>query len=400
MTRRPDMPGRPGGPVPVTRAALPPLDDYLAGVRRIFATHDLTNMGQYARRLETELATVLDAPALAVCANGTLALQLALRLLGLNGKTVITTPFTYVATLSALLWEGCTPVFADIDPESLCLSPHEVARQLETHPEAAGLLPVHVYGNACDVTALADVAEGRLAVLYDAAHAFGSRLDGKSLFAFGDAATASFHATKLFHTVEGGCVVAHDPTLKAQLELLRAFGHRGDTHSSLGINAKLSELHAAMGLCLLPGLPDAIARRAALTGLYDAALGLGPDGAPNREGMRRPRLAARLDWNHSYYPVIFPDAAARARATSALKARDIHPRRYFFPSLTRLPYVKSQPCPVAENMAERVLCLPLWADMAPELVAEIADVTLTAMRNRRAARSEWPYPSAEPAPEA
>ena len=301
--------------------------------------------------------------------------------MGLNGKTVITTPFTYVATLSALLWEGCTPLFADIDPESLCLSPGEAARQLEAHPEAAGLLPVHVYGNACDVNTLGAVArQGGLAVLYDAAHAFGSRLDGKSLFAFGDAATASFHATKLFHTVEGGCIVAHDPALKEELELLRAFGHRGDTHYSLGINAKLSELHAAMGLCLLPQLADTIAQRAVLTGLYDAALNLGPDGAPNQEGMRRPRLAPGLDWNHAYYPVIFPDAGARARVTRALEARDIHPRRYFFPSLTRLPYVDCPPCPVAEDMAERVLCLPLWADMAPELVAEIADVTLASVR--------------------
>ena len=372
---------RPSGPVRVTRANLPPLEDYLGCVRRIFETHDLTNMGEYARRLEAELAAVLDAPAIAVCANGTLAIQLALRLLGLNGKTVITTPFTYVATLSALLWEGCTPVFADIDPESLCMSPAETARQLEAHPEAAGLLPVHVYGNACNVAALGSLAAERgIPVLYDAAHAFGSRLDGKSLFAFGDAATASFHATKLFHTVEGGCVVARDPAAKAELELLRAFGHRGDTHISLGINAKLSELHAAMGLCLLPGLAENIARRTALNAVYDAAFGIGPDGAPGPEGLRRPRLAPGLEWNNAYSPVIFPDGAARARVTKVLEARDIHPRRYFYPSLTRLPYVDSPPCPVSEDMAERVLCLPLWADMAPELAAEVAEVTLKALR--------------------
>ncbi|MBD5539294.1 MAG: DegT/DnrJ/EryC1/StrS family aminotransferase [Desulfovibrio sp.] len=381
MTRKGRRTPRPSGPVQVTRTVLPPLEDYLACVRRIFETHGLTNMGEYAQRLEKELAAVLDAPAIAVCANGTLALQLALRLLGLNGKTVITTPFTYVATLSALLWESCTPVFADIDPESLCMSPADTARQLEAHPEAAGILPVHVYGNACDVAALGNLAAERgIPVLYDAAHAFGSRLDGKSLFAYGDAATASFHATKLFHTVEGGCVVAHAPDAKGKLELLRAFGHRGDTHTSLGINAKLSELHAAMGLCLLPGLAENIARRTRLTDIYDAALSIGPDGAPGRAGLRRPRLAPGLFWNHSYYPVIFPDGATRARVTAALNARDIHPRRYFSPSLTRLPYVQAPPCPVSEDMAERVLCLPLWADMAPELADEIADLTLAAAR--------------------
>ena len=381
MTGKGGRRARPGVPVQVTRAALPPLEDYLACVRRIFETHELTNMGEYARRLEKELTAVLDAPALIVCANGTLALQLALRLLGLNGKTVITTPFTYVATLSALLWEGCTPVFADIDPESLCLSPAETARQLEAHPEAAGILPVHVYGNACDVAALDGLAAERgIPVLYDAAHAFGSRLDGKSLFAFGDAATASFHATKLFHTVEGGCVVARDPAARARLELLRAFGHRGDSHYSLGINAKLSELHAAMGLCLLPELAANIARRTRITDIYDAAFGIGPDGAPGREGLRRPRLAPGLEWNHAYYPVIFPDGDTRARVTAALEAEDIHPRRYFYPSLTRLPYVQCPPCTVSEDMAERVLCLPLWADMAPELAAEIAELTLAAAR--------------------
>lgn len=373
--------GRAAGPVQVTRAALPPLEDYLACVRHIFETHDLTNMGEYARRLETELARLLDAPALAVCANGTLALQLAIRLLGLNGKTVITTPFTYVATLSALLWEGCTPIFADIDPESLCLSPAGVARQLEAHPEAAALLPVHVYGNACDVEALGALAAGHgIPLLYDAAHAFGSRLEGKSLFAFGDAATASFHATKLFHTVEGGCVVARDEGARERLELLRAFGHKGDVHSTLGINAKISELHAAMGLCLLPGLSANIESRTRLTDLYDTAFGIGPDGAPGKEGLWRPRLAPGLAWNHSYYPVIFPDGDTRARVTAALEAKDIHPRRYFYPSLTRLPYVECPPCPVAEDMAERVLCLPLWAEMAPELAAEVADITLAAAR--------------------
>lgn len=371
---------RSGGPVQVTRAGMPPLENYLACVRRIFETHNLTNMGEFARKLEAELERELDAPAIAVCANGTLALQLALRLLKLNGKTVITTPFTYVATLSAMLWEGCTPVFADIDPHSLCMSPKEAARQLDAHPEAAGLLPVHVYGNACDVAALDALASERgIFVLYDAAHAFGSRLDGKSLFAWGDAATASFHATKLFHTVEGGCVVARDPKAKAALDLLRAFGHLDDNHLALGINAKLSELHAAMGLCLLPQMAESIALRAAITGIYDAAFGIGPDGAPGRHGLWRPRLARGLAWNHAYYPVVFPGAKARVQVMAALEERDIHPRRYFYPSLNRLPYVQGAPCPVSEDMAERVLCLPLWADMPPELAGEIAETTLAAL---------------------
>lgn len=355
----------PHEPVWVTQAALPPLDDYLDCVRSIFASRTLTNQGQFAGRLAAALAGFLGLPAPALCANGTLALQLAVRALGLQGKTVITTPFTYVATLSALLWEGCTPVFADIDPHSLCIDPGAVGRALDQHPEAAGILPVHVYGNACDVHALAALAaERHVALFYDAAHAFGSRLDGKSLFAFGDAATASFHATKLFHTVEGGCVFTADEATRERLGLLRAFGHRGDTHISLGINAKLSELHAAMGLCLLPRVRDMIRKRAALAAVYDAALA--------GSGLGRPALAPGLEWNYAYYPVLFADGDSRQRATSALEARNIHPRRYFYPSLTRLPYVSCPPCPMAEDAAERVLCLPFWPDMEPALARDIA----------------------------
>lgn len=356
-------------PVHVTRSALPPLDMYLDCVRDIFTSRWLTNQGAYATRLEQELLNFLHIPSLCLCANGTLALQLALRLLGLNGKKVITTPFTYVATLSALLWEGCTPVFADIDPHSLCIDPQEVERCLKKHPDTAGLLPVHVYGNACDVQALAELAaQYDLKVLYDAAHAFGSLLNGNSLFSFGHASTGSFHATKLFHSVEGGCVVAPDTQAKETLSLLRAFGHINDTHICLGINAKMSELHAAMGLCLLPQVPDMLKRRARLAALYNEAL------AQSSTGLRRPTLAPGLTWNHAYYPVIFPDSATCIRVITALKKRNIHPRRYFYPSLTKLPYIQGVSCPIAEDIAERVLCLPFWPDMEEELIFEISRI--------------------------
>lgn len=360
-------------PVQVTRSTLPPLDLYMEHVRDMFASRQMTNQGAYARRLEASLAGFLNVPTLSLCANGTLALQIALRLLGLNGKKVITTPFTYVATLSALLWEGCTPVFADIDPRTLCIDPADVARLLEEHPDTAGILPVHVYGNACDVDRLANLAARHgLRVLYDAAHVFGSILDGKSLFAWGDAAVGSFHATKLFHTVEGGCVITPRTDDKARLDLLRAFGHVGDEHKCLGINAKMSELHAAMGLCLLPGIADILALRAEKAALYDKALRM----ADGSSVLRRPALAPGLVWNHAYYPVIFPDHASLARTMAALRQRDIYPRRYFYPSLTRLPYVNSPACPVAEDMAERVLCLPFWPEIDEGLIAEIAGVAL------------------------
>lgn len=363
------MPKKPyATPVQVTRASLPPLDDFLSHVREIFASRQLTNQGRLVLRLEQSLRDTLDVPALSVCSNGTIALQLALRLLGLNGKKVITTPFTYVATLSSLLWEGCTPIFADIDPRTLCLDPAEVERRLAEHPDTAGILPVHVFGNACDVEALADIARRHnLRVLYDAAHAFGSTLDGRSLFAWGDAAVGSFHATKLFHTVEGGCIVTHSAEDQERIGLLRAFGHRGDTHFCLGINGKMSELHAAMGLSLLPQLPEMLAGRRQRALIYDRELRLN-EASP----LRRPSLAAGLNWNHAYYPVIFPDHALLMHTVKALQAENIFPRRYFYPSLTQLPYVDCPPCPLADDMAERILCLPFWPDMEEELQIRIA----------------------------
>lgn len=362
-------------PIEVTSCLLPPLEEYLSCVKDIFNSHWLTNGGRYVLRLERELKNYLDAPCLSLCANGTLALQLSLRLLGLNGKKVILTPFTYVATLTALLWEGCQPVFADIDSQTLCIDPEKVERTFAEHPDAAGVLPVQVYGGACDVVTLDAICSKAGAVtLYDAAHAFGSKLYGKSLLDYGAASTCSFHATKLFHTVEGGCIVTSNQADTEQLELLRAFGHKGDDYYSLGINAKMSELHAAMGLCLLPRVGEVIAARATLCAAYDEALDVG-----DNLYLRRPRLIEGLEWNYAYYPVIFASPDLRQKAQVALTARNIRPRRYFHPSLSKLPYVKTPACPVAEDMAERVLCLPLWADMPGELPAEIAAIILAAM---------------------
>lgn len=356
-------------PVFVTKSTLPPVEEYLNYVRDIFDTHQLTNQGKYVAKLEKELCAVLDSPAVPLVANGTLALQLAIRLLGLAGKKVITTPFTYVATVSALLWEGCEPVFADIDQETFCIAPGEVEKQLEKHPDTAGILPVHVFGNAPDVRKIAEIASQRkLQTLYDASHAIGCKLDGKSLFTYGDAATGSFHATKIFHTVEGGCIAVRSAEAAKKIGLLRSFGHIGDHHETLGINAKMSELHAAMGLCLLPRLADTIKNRAKKTALYDKLLKSELGGA-----VRSMKLAKGLIWNHSYYPIVFESEVALQRALAALAEKNIHPRRYFYPSLTKLPYLPGQSCPVSDSIANRILCLPLWAEMDDRIIEETVE---------------------------
>jgi dTDP-4-amino-4,6-dideoxygalactose transaminase len=289
-----------------------------------------------------------------------------LRASGLTGKKVITTPFSYVATVSALLWEGCTPVFADIDEETLCLDPHAVSEKIT--PDVAGVLPVHIYGNACDVDTFGALAkDAHLTLIYDGAQCFGSAYKGKSVLDYGDYAACSFHATKIFHTVEGGGVVAHSPEAMKALTLLRAFGHRGDTHYRLGINAKLSELHAAMGLSLLGGVESRIAAYAKVRAAYDALL------PPH--GLRRLVLREGLKYNQAYYPVIFDDEKTLLRAMERLNAENIFPRRYFYPALNTLPYLKeTQTCPVAESISRRVLCLPLYPRLEDANVERIADI--------------------------
>ena len=354
---------------PVTRATLPPLESYLEKIREIFSCRYLTNNGKNVQELEQALTGFLEVPHLTLCTNGTLALQLALRLLNLNGKPVVTTPFSYVATVSALLWEGCEPVFADIDPRTLCISPEAVEACLDARPDIAGVLPVHVYGNACDVTALEDICRRHgVALLYDAAHAFGCRIHDRGLLSWGDASAGSFHATKLFHTVEGGCVACRTDEAQERLSLLRAFGHINDDFICLGINAKMSEVHAAMGLCMLPLLPELIRRRAELCAAYDALLDL------PRSGLAKPAMSPDLEWNYAYYPVIFPDNKTMMRCLAAFGREQIHPRRYFYPSLNTLPYVSPVSCPVSEDIVQRVACLPLWPDMGMDTVERVAAI--------------------------
>lgn len=342
-------------PVHVTKAIVPDPVEYTAYITRILSTRHLTNSGIYATELEGKLRDFLGVPYLSLCTNGTLSLQLALRAAGLAGKEVVTTPFSYVASVSALLWEGCTPVFADVDEETLCLDPG-VLEQVCTDT-TAGVLPVHIYGNICDVDGIGAVAGRRgLSVVYDGAQALGSRYCGKSALAYGDFTTASLHATKIFHTVEGGCVISNSPEAENRLKLLRAFGHVGDEHYCLGINAKITEPHAAMGLCLLGRVEENIAGRKRVSAVYDACF--------PAQGLRKPGMRAGLEHNHAYYPVIFDTEAAMGRALRRMNEANIFPRRYFFPALNTLPYLANrQSCPVAESVAVRVLSLPLYGEL-------------------------------------
>ena len=355
-------------PIYVTRSVVPDSKIYSDYVAQILTSRNLTNSGALAKELEAKLCSFLDVPHLALCTNGTLALQLSLRATECAKGEIITTPFSYVASVSAILWEGYTPIFADIDEETLCLDPRNLKNTLSE--ATAGIVPVHVYGNACDVEAINSFAAAHnLTTIYDAAQAFGCEYKGKSLSTYGDFAALSFHATKVFHTVEGGGVVCHSDKAFHKLGLLRAFGHIGDTYYTLGINAKMTELHAAMGLCLLDKVNDNIAGRKRVSEQYDSLF-------PS-QGLRKPKLRDNLSYNYSYYPIIFESAGIMQKALSALKDEKIFPRRYFYPSLNTLPYLKQRAsCPVSEDIASRVLSLPLYTELDPAIVERIMRIIL------------------------
>ena len=335
--------------IPVTKPFFPPRAELNKQLDSIYESGWLTNNGPLLRSLEDRLEETLSVPWLRVVSNGTIAIQLAIQSLGLKGR-VVTTPFSYVATLNALLWERCEPVFVDIDPDTLCIDAEQVGQVAE---EAEGVLATHVFGIPCDVHALQRIGEAaQLSIIYDAAHAFGVRFDGKSLLRYGDLSTLSFHATKLFHMVEGGAVIGHTPKQQQSLERLRNFGQQGrDQFLSLGINGKNSELHAAVGHCVLDHIQPLIADRLRCVDRYRTAL---------QGVVKMPVIPARTEWNGAYAPVLFPTEHALLVALKRMEARDIHPRRYFYPSLNTLPFVQSKSLPVAEDVAHRVLCLPLY----------------------------------------
>lgn len=354
--------------IPVTRTSLPPLDAYVRYLEGIWAQAHLTNNGPLCCELREALKLELGLAQLELVANGTLALQLAIRALELRGE-IITTPYSYVATTNAILWEGCDPVFVDIDPQTLCIDPALIEGAITSRTSA--ILATHVYGYPCDVESIAAIAARHgLRVIYDAAHAFGVQLDGRSLLTHGDCSTLSFHATKLFQTAEGGAIACHDTDTANRLFRLASFGHTGeDNYVQVGINAKLSELHAAMGLCTLPLVPQHVAARRRIAKTYDEALA----GLP----LWRPRPGANLRYNYAYYPVVFASSAHMWQVRKALLAHDVVPRRYFSPSLNTLPFLREdlrRPCPVSEDIAARVLALPLSAELTADEAHAIATI--------------------------
>ncbi len=353
--------------ITVTKAYLPAYKEYEKYLKKIWASGWLTNHGPMVNELEEKLKKYLGVKHLIYTNNGTIALQIAIKALNLTGE-IITTPFSYVATTNSILWEGCTPVFADINDSDFNINPDKIIPLI--NKKTSAILATHVYGNPCDVDAIKKIAAGyNLKIIYDGAHAFATTLNNKKVLSFGDVSTCSFHATKLFHTVEGGAVITNDDEVAEKMMLYRQFGHIGDKYFSIGINGKNSEFHAAMGLCLLPMMKKFIGKRKKITALYDKLL--------RDVNLQRPDSIAGTVYNYCYYPVVFENEEKMLITKSLLQKNEINTRRYFYPSLNNLPQYKGEACPVSESISSRVLALPMYYDLTEEDVSKICDLIKT-----------------------
>ncbi len=356
--------------IPVTKTFLPPLNELTAQIERAYKNQWLTNRGELVKELEDKLRELLLVSNITITNNGTVPLQIAVKLLG-GGGEIITTPFSYVATTAAIVWEHCTPVFVDIHPEYLTIDEKKIEAAIT--PKTTAILATHVFGNMCHVDVIEEIArKHNLKVIYDAAHSFGVTYKGKSVFEYGDVSTCSFHATKLFHTAEGGAMFCKNEELNKKLFYSHNFGHNGPlAFHGLGINGKISELQAAMGLALFPHLATILKERKQVVEWYNACL--------QTSGLQRLKIREQTEWNYSYYPVIFSSEQHLLKVNEALAKTDVYPRRYFYPSLNTIEYTYGVAMPVSESIASRVLCLPLFVGLKEAEVRQICSTVLNAL---------------------
>mgnify|MGYP000595619709 CR=1 FL=1 len=352
--------------IPVTQPFLPPREEYESFLADIWDRNWLTNNGPLVQELEGKLMNYLGVEELSLVSNGTIALQIAMKALDLQGE-IITTPFSYVATTSSIVWENYTPVFVDIDPNTFNLDPQKIEEAIT--PQTSAIIATHVYGNPCDIESIQAIADRHgLKVIYDAAHCFGTKYKGQSIFNFGDISTCSFHATKLFHTVEGGAIVTDNPDLRQKINLMRNFGHDGlNNFTGVGINGKNSELHAAMGLVNLRYIDSVLAQRKELSKFYDHYL--------KDVDVSKPSIQSHAEYNFSYYPVLFNSEEQLTKVQARLTKANIQTRRYFYPLLSDLDYVDGKNAtPVANRISKQILCLPFYHELSEKTIGKICKI--------------------------
>lgn len=355
----------------VTKTFLPPIQDYLDYLDRIWDSKWLSNRGELVIELETVLKKKINAKFFTLTTNGTLPLQIAVRQLTKPKSEIITTPFSYVATTSSIVWEGRQPVFVDIHPKFLTIDESKIETAITDNTTA--ILVTHVYGNPCNVEVIESIAHKHdLLVIYDAAHCFGVTHKGKSIFNYGDISTCSFHATKIFHTGEGGCWVTNDKVIQDKMYFGHNFGHNGPgIFYDVGINAKMSELQAAMGLTVLPYFDDILKKRKLIYNSYMDKL------VPKY--LSSIEIREDTNWNYCYVPVIFKNEEQLLNANRKLEENQIYSRRYFYPSLNTLQYVNSINMKVSESISKRILCLPTFHDLTERDISKICNLIISAL---------------------
>lgn len=352
-------------PTFVTMPSLAPLEEYTELLRGVWERGILTHNGPLVQQLEADLCEKLQLKNFIAVSNGTIALQIAIKALDLKGE-IITSPFTWVATVSAIKWEGCTPVFCDIDPDTLNIDVSKIEEKIT--PDTCAIMPIHVFGNPCDVEAIEAIAKKHnLKVIYDAAHAIGSEYNGKSLLSYGDVSATSLHATKLLNTAEGGGCITKDPELDARMRRIRFFGHNeAKDIVEDGFNGKLTEVHAALGLVNLKYYEPVLADRQEKYQYYLDRL--------NLQSLRF-QVCKYGTTNYSYFPVIFESEQKLLEIEKALNAESIFPRRYFYPSVnTYTKIVAPSTMPVSEDISARIMCLPLYYNLKREEIDKICDI--------------------------
>lgn len=358
--------------IDVTKPFLPPLEEYQDYIKQIWDRNWLTNNGPLVNELELRLKEYLNTDHLLYLNNGTIALQIAIKALQLKGE-IITTPFSYIATTSSIVWEGCTPVFVDIDPQTLNIDHTKIEAAITDSTSA--ILATHTYGNPCNIDAIhAIAAKYHLKVIYDAAHCFGTKYKGKSVFEYGDISTVSFHATKIFHTIEGGAVFTQDPELLKKMAYMRNFGHNGpEDFAEVGINGKNSEFHAAMGLVNLKYIDTVLQTREKQYDRYNEWMKF--------LNLKHIKLEPGSTFNYAYYPVIFESEFGLIKAIEMLNHHRIFPRRYFYPSLNNLRYINKGPMPVCDEICSKVLCLPIYYNLSMEEIDYVCRILLRTQNN-------------------
>lgn len=351
--------------ITVTKTFFPPLNDYIKNLENIWDNQWLTNRGKLVIDLEDKLKQYLGVDNILVMNNGTIPLQIILNLVGKGGE-IITTPFSYVATTSSILWENCKPVFVDIDADFLTIDEKKVEEKITK--DTTCILATHVFGNPCNIETLSEIAKRfNLYLIFDAAHCFGVKYKGQSVFNFGNVSTCSFHATKLFHTAEGGAIFCNDKELSHKIYYSHNFGHNGPLDFfGLGINAKISELQAAMGLSVLPHINNIISERKRVVDLYQKTLSF--------KSFKSLKIRNETEWNYSYYPIIFETEELLLFVQNKLAQSDIYFRRYFYPSLNTLSFVEYQQAPISESISKRIACLPLYHSLTDNEVYQICEI--------------------------